>query len=729
MPLMKQMMTTFAALLLAVLMVFGTLPVAAEGEAGTVKAENLLAPVNPNASQEAKSLLAYLSSLKDTNTFISGAFEMSTDTDLCDQVAEQFGVKLGLYSCRYEEKVNPAYTSDNHDAVLITNEQKASAVLLEQYEEGKILLIHFDGALLTWLQDYAKAVYGTEDDMITHLDATNPNRDMHMYLAAMTYQEKLEGVLQRLEDSGVKAYLYRPFVEFTNHRINGVSDEGKEAFKRVSQQYSELMKESGLVGFLLNYTPSGGYYSGERYAGNAYYDVLGATMYSDSGNDGRLVPRRQFTDYDWMVRTGKPFGFTELSCRTGLWSVQASQGRSSWYNTLTTMLQYWPEVTYVSTWGPGSYSLLTENRAGSETAGNDDGSWFLTSPYTVNLEDLPDYRHTVLNCTGVSRVYEKANYQGDFLALEEKLYTETELKSLGFDPAKLQSFCVGMGYELLLYTGADGTGDCYHYIESVSYTGNYPAFGKIRSLQVNRVSNAALNQSEIYASDCDDEAWKANDGENSRWVGHTGADGTGWLMIDMGVPYTVNRWVVRHAEYAGEAVQYNTRDFELQYSQDGTTWKAADTVTGNTDPYTSRRLTRLVTARYFRLFITGANHVTDGVDIGRMTVAEFELYGAKAVLSASDIVPDPDEIMDDAPSDWEDGDSAEPTDGESTEEEDAPKPSAIRKVIRKVVQSGLPWWAWVLIGVGAVGGAAVVVIPVVRRRKRRPAPEDSRADS
>lgn len=737
-PRMKRLGMTLTALLLALFTLLGTLPPVQAAVTETYVARELLAPVNPNASQEAKNLLAYLSMLKDTNTFVSGAFEMYTNTDLHDQVKEQFGVELGLYSCRYEETVNPGYTADNHDAVQITNETQASAVLKERYDRGEILLLHFDGALLEWLKDYAKTTYGTEDDMIVHLDATNPERDMTMYLAAETYQQKLEGVLGRLEDSGVKAYLYRPFVEFTNHKFNGVSDDGKEAFKRVSQQYSDRMKQSGLTGFLLNYTPSGGYYSEERYAGNAYYDVLGATMYSDSGFDGALVPRLQFTDYDWMSKTGKPFGFTELSCRTGYWQKQAADGRSSWYKTLTTMLQYWPEVTYVNTWGPTTYSLLTENRSGSEMAGNDDGSWFLSSPYTINREDLPDYRNGTIPFPGVAQVYATPNYGGNagktvpsqnFLALEEGLYTEAQLKTLGFDPAQLQSFHVGNGYGLVMYTGADGTGDRYSYIDGSAYAGNLPAFGKIRSLQVVRPGNILLDVAEIYASDNDDQAWKANDGENSRWTGQVGADGAGWLMADMGKPYTVNRWAVRHAGYAGEAEQYNTRDFRLQYSLDGENWLDADAVTDNTDPYTSRRLSRSVTGRYFRLLITNPNSLTAGEDQGRMTVAEFELYGVEAVLSAAQQPdgeePEPDTGIDEEPGeddgilDPADADTSDDADGDNN---DTPTPAKRRRVVRQTVTSYLPWWAWVLIAAGAVavGGGVLWIVLAARRRKRQP---------
>ena len=649
------------------------LPVCAlevDTDGDTLTATNILEPINPNASQESKNLLAFLASLKDTNTFVSGAFETEPDLDLYKMVEDQFGVQLGMTSCRFFETVKADYNPNDgtYDVVEFSRVDETIAMLKAQYETGHILLFHFDGALLTWLQARTKEKYGYEDNMIVHLDATNPDRDMELYNATMVYHNKTVDILHRLEDAGVKAYLYRAFVEFCNHPFNGTNDFGKEAFVRVEQQYAQRLKESGLTGFLLTTSPNGGWYTRDWYPSNEFCDVLGVTMYSDEEYDGELSPSRQFADDDWYRLTGKPFGFTELSCRTGSYTKQAAQGRSSWYNTLTTMIQYWPEVAFTGTWGSGTYSLINHNKAGSESGGNDDGYWFVHSPYTLNLEDLPDYRTTTIKMPGVVRLYDTPNYGGnngsavnyDFVALEEKVYSAAQLKALGIDPADIASFHISDGYCLTLYDGDNATGDRCGYLNSTAYVTERPA-GTVRSVEVSRPANILLDLAEIYASDADEDAWKANDGMSSRWQGMANDKGEGWLMVDMGRPYTINRWVVQHAGYAGMVELYNTRDFCLQISQDGENWTTVDAITDNMDSVTNRTLAQTVTARYFRLFITEANSVVAGPDVRQMTVMEWELYG---VPGAEDAAPDSKPEEDSAP------ESSQPQDADAVESEE-----------------------------------------------------------
>lgn len=109
-------------------------------------------------------------------------------------------------------------------------------------------------------------------------------------------------------------------------------------------------------------------------------------------------------------------------------------------------------------------------------------------------------------------------------------------------------------------------------------------------------------------------------GGNSKWCSNSSAK-TKWLMIDLGQTYTINRWVVKHAGAGGESTSYNTKNFKLQKSNNGTTWTDVDTVTNNTASVTDRRVNAF-TARYVRLYITTP---TQGSDTAAR-IYEFELY-------------------------------------------------------------------------------------------------------
>ncbi|MFI6758022.1 family 16 glycoside hydrolase [Micromonospora sp. NPDC050417] len=95
-----------------------------------------------------------------------------------------------------------------------------------------------------------------------------------------------------------------------------------------------------------------------------------------------------------------------------------------------------------------------------------------------------------------------------------------------------------------------------------------------------------------------------------------------WLQVDLGAATSVSRFVVRHAGAGGENTAWNTRDFTIATSTNGTTWSTAATVTGNTASSTTHDITP-VQARYVRLNITAPTNNTDGA----ARIYEFEAYG------------------------------------------------------------------------------------------------------
>lgn len=105
-----------------------------------------------------------------------------------------------------------------------------------------------------------------------------------------------------------------------------------------------------------------------------------------------------------------------------------------------------------------------------------------------------------------------------------------------------------------------------------------------------------------------------------KWMDHTPGDK--WLQFDLGMKYYVSRWNVVHAEAGGERSTLNTKDFQLEYSHDGTTWHKVDEVIGNTEAITDREFPE-VGARYWRIYIT--NPSQDGTDIAN--IYNLNLFG------------------------------------------------------------------------------------------------------
>ncbi|MEC0229774.1 discoidin domain-containing protein [Paenibacillus alba] len=149
-------------------------------------------------------------------------------------------------------------------------------------------------------------------------------------------------------------------------------------------------------------------------------------------------------------------------------------------------------------------------------------------------------------------------------------------------------------------------------------------------------SNVALNKT-VTASDeinATESAAKAIDGgTTTKWTSQplNLVPGDKWLKVDLGTSYAIHRWVVKHAGSNGEAASYNTKDFKLQKSSDGTNWTDVDAVTGNTAATTDRTVASF-SSRYVRLYITttvqsDAGYAQTPGDRSNARIYEFEVYG------------------------------------------------------------------------------------------------------
>jgi RHS repeat-associated protein len=130
-------------------------------------------------------------------------------------------------------------------------------------------------------------------------------------------------------------------------------------------------------------------------------------------------------------------------------------------------------------------------------------------------------------------------------------------------------------------------------------------------------------------------------GVSDKWAS---AGNPSWLQVDLGVAQTVRSVRLRHAADGGEQASWNTRDFNIQVSTNGSTWTTVSAVTGNTASMTTHAFTP-TTARYVKLNVTTPTQ--DGNPSAR--IYEMEVYGATPAFGAGwstpldqAIIPDPD---------------------------------------------------------------------------------------
>jgi hypothetical protein len=96
-----------------------------------------------------------------------------------------------------------------------------------------------------------------------------------------------------------------------------------------------------------------------------------------------------------------------------------------------------------------------------------------------------------------------------------------------------------------------------------------------------------------------------------------------WWRVDLQSATSVGRVVVRHAGAGGENTAFNTRDYDLQTSTDGTTWTTVAQTRGNTANVTTNAFGP-VQARYLRLNVLAPTSNADTA----ARVYEFEAYAS-----------------------------------------------------------------------------------------------------
>jgi beta-glucanase (GH16 family)/regulation of enolase protein 1 (concanavalin A-like superfamily) len=138
-------------------------------------------------------------------------------------------------------------------------------------------------------------------------------------------------------------------------------------------------------------------------------------------------------------------------------------------------------------------------------------------------------------------------------------------------------------------------------------------------------TNLALNKPATASASCNTNETpnkavngSVSGGNSDKWCDNTSA--SKWLRVDLGASYNITQFIVRHAGAGGESVSFNTSAYNIQLSNDGSTWNTVVTVSGNTANVTTNNIAA-ASGRYARL------NVTNGGSDGVARIYEFEVYG------------------------------------------------------------------------------------------------------
>jgi predicted alpha-1,2-mannosidase len=95
---------------------------------------------------------------------------------------------------------------------------------------------------------------------------------------------------------------------------------------------------------------------------------------------------------------------------------------------------------------------------------------------------------------------------------------------------------------------------------------------------------------------------------------------TKFLQVDLGQSLAISSFTIRHAGAGGESTSWNTRDYDIRVSSDGTNWTTVVQARGNTASVTSHTVS--TTARFVRLDVITPEQGTGGAT----RIYEFEVY-------------------------------------------------------------------------------------------------------
>ncbi len=170
------------------------------------------------------------------------------------------------------------------------------------------------------------------------------------------------------------------------------------------------------------------------------------------------------------------------------------------------------------------------------------------------------------------------------------------------------------------------------------YVGSLSRFVEVYGLTPDGVASQdlALNKTATGTSPCSSGQGASqavngsfSGGSNDSWCS---AVANAWLMVDLGVPYSINRFVVEHAEAGGQDWSFNTSAYNIQVSNDGVNFTTVVNVTGNRYGITTNDISS-TTARYVKLNIVTPTQSGSG----NANIYEFQVFAPLSGSGASKV--------------------------------------------------------------------------------------------
>jgi hypothetical protein len=144
--------------------------------------------------------------------------------------------------------------------------------------------------------------------------------------------------------------------------------------------------------------------------------------------------------------------------------------------------------------------------------------------------------------------------------------------------------------------------------------------------QSNSAANLALNKTATGSTACNasQDASKAVNGSYGGGLNDKfcTAAVTKYLQVDLGSSQTIAAFAIRHGGAGGEVASYDTRDYDIAVSPDGSAWTTVVQARGNAADVTTH--TVATTGRYVKLTSVYAEQSADST----MRIYEFEVYGS-----------------------------------------------------------------------------------------------------
>ncbi len=615
------------------------------------------APVNPNSNYQVKNIINYLNECTYSGKIVSGGFDYNQyadpkAADLYDSVEATYGVSLGIYNtyiARNTSVVEDSYDIDRLDCPLTdeyikqngweedykpygfsdTYANHAFEDLKTHYQEGAICFFHFPSYAND--DNHANQVADGEDPLLT---LRNYDKEYAMqfkddptsyqwqsYQQHLYYMWQAGNFLEKLQNAGITV-MFRPFTEMNNPQFltyYAATSEGRKHFQNIYKQFYDYIvnvrKINNVVWLFSNIISDPNWV--EYYPGDDYVDVIAPTSYPNGATGSDSISSKLGNDvYSTYKNLTKPLGYAEFGLS------EDEDGELGDYSTVIPALKkYLPNVCFISTW-------CNQNGLLSSTATNVDK--FLNDPVIQNLEDLPDYQNpNYSSSSGVLAICSQTSYGGTLNVLDVGTYSSAALKAKGLTASSYKSLRLNEGYAITFYTEENCKGTSRRFIgDVIDLTKTGFDWSRVKSVKVEKVNveNATLKKP-VICNDPDSDPTLINDGTLEFWESYK-CNPTAWVVIDLKDVYTISRWEVQNVGAYGELEDANTTSYKLQYSIDGKKWTDLDSVFGNVASGTSAS-TWQVDAQYVRLYITDPNSSNFDMDMVRVAICEFSVYGVK----------------------------------------------------------------------------------------------------